>query len=251
MNFPAAAACQLKISSRRRRQAKKILKSRAADKLKKSKKFEPPPPIKSSAYTSSYYHSTRIFVDYYNSTRLFVFINIAKTMSELFEQIFNSIYQVLIEDGLVSQHGIDEEEKKKKSFYKCISILQSIQESLVNNEMNLQDNIKKILELLGIDAGDKKRLDKIFGLISQEISTLKGSVHAHQIQIQQQQEQILEQQKQIQKQQNQLNSIELKTLMDDTKLNSYEVARLFRFYYVDKMIKKTLSKVTALERLHR
>jgi hypothetical protein len=87
-------------------------------------------------------------------------------MSELFEKIFNSIYQVLIEDGLVSQHGVDEEEKKKKSFHKCISIFQSIRESSVDNEMNLKKKIKDILELLGIDAGDKKRLDEIFGLIN-------------------------------------------------------------------------------------
>jgi hypothetical protein len=35
----------------------------------------------------------------------------------------------------------------------------------------------------------------------------------------------------------------MKTLMDDTKLNLYEVARLFRFYYVDKMIKKHYPKL--------
>ncbi len=116
--------------------------------------------------------------------------------------------------------------KKRKNHFinACIPLFQSIQKSLVDNEMNLQDNIKKILELLGIDAGDKQRLDDIFGLMSQEISTLKGSIHVHQIQIQQQQ--------------NQLNSIELKTLMQDIKMNLYEVARLFRFYYIDKFICK-------------
>ncbi len=123
--------------------------------------------------------------------------------------------------------------KKRKNHFinACIPLFQSIQKSLVDNEMNLQDNIKKILELLGIDAGDKQRLDDIFGLMSQKISTLKGSVHVHQIQIQQQQ-------KQIQEQQNQLNSIELKTLMQDIKMNLYEVARLFRFYHIDKLICK-------------
>jgi hypothetical protein len=34
-------------------------------------------------------------------------------MNEFFEKIFNSIYEILIENDLISQHGVDEEEKEK------------------------------------------------------------------------------------------------------------------------------------------
>lgn len=126
-------------------------------------------------------------------------------MNEPFEKIFNVIYEVFVETGLININN--EQEKKREAFHMCLPVLLNMQQ--LSSEKELYSNVEKIVNLLDIKIDNKEHFKNIFDVITLEISKLKMK----------------------------LNSLELKIFMQEIKMDAYGIVNLFRHYYVEDKIK--------------
>jgi len=80
------------------------------------------------------------------------------------------------------------------------------------------------IEYLSITANDKENLNEIFSMILLEIQNLKGR--------------LTKQESKIQSQELRIQTLELNQKMQDTNIKAFDIARLFRFYFLDDIITK-------------
>jgi hypothetical protein len=116
-------------------------------------------------------------------------------------------------------------------------------ETLTNMSVHLDNSnlAKKILFELFIDPG-QKLLTEICDAILNEIHHLKQLINSKPTEI-------AERNRRIELLEGRINHFESNLFLRDTKLDAYELVRLFQFYYVDTLVRDKYPqvKVTQLE----
>ncbi|CAF5161848.1 unnamed protein product, partial [Rotaria sp. Silwood1] len=138
---------------------------------------------------------------------------------------------------------IDNEEKKEKAFQSCIPIFEHIRKESLHDD--IYNYIEQILSTLDIDIHVKDGFKNIFKSITEEIQKLKLCVDTSATRIEGQEKTIQEHGKTIKEQgkaintlQTGLRNLESQWLLRNIQIDACEVVTLFRFYYVNKVIRE-------------
>ncbi|CAF4995069.1 unnamed protein product [Rotaria sp. Silwood1] len=163
-------------------------------------------------------------------------------VNDFFKQQFNRICNILEQYNLINV-PIDNEEKKEKAFQSCIPIFEHIRKAPLHDD--IYNYIEQILSTLDIDIHVKDGFKNIFKSITEEIQKLKLCVDTSATRIEGQEKTIQEHGKTIKEQgkaintlQTGLRNLESQWLLRNIQIDACEVVTLFRFYYVNKVIRE-------------
>ncbi|CAF3867326.1 unnamed protein product [Rotaria sp. Silwood1] len=170
-------------------------------------------------------------------------------VNDFFKQQFNRICNILEQYNLINV-PIDNEEKKEKAFQSCIPIFEHIRKASLHDD--IYNYIEQILSTLDIDIHVKDGFKNIFKSITEEIQKLKLCVDTSATRIEGQEKTIEEHGKTIEEHgkiikeqgkaintlQTGLRNLESQWLLRNIQIDAYEVVTLFRFYYVNKVIRE-------------
>jgi hypothetical protein len=136
---------------------------------------------------------------------------------ESFRQEFDRICDILQQYHLRFTGDADEMRSQRgKAFDICLPILEEISLKW-NLNRDLSPSIRKLLSMLSIDHESKETFAQVFDLIVLKIG---------------------EQEKHIAMLQSRLDHFEEKCSLDSWKIEAHELVYLFKFYFVDKLIRK-------------
>jgi hypothetical protein len=135
------------------------------------------------------------------------------------KKVFDFVYKVLMEHQLINiVEGV--EKKKHDAYVICIPMLKQFIE---HNDTDMRQWLSQLLKLLNIPANDKNTLNDIFGMILLQIQNLKDQL-AHQ--------------------ESRIQMLELNLQMQDTNMKAFDIGKLFRFYFLDDIIKTLYPDMT-------
>lgn len=138
-------------------------------------------------------------------------------MRESFRQQFDRICDILQQYQLKFTGDADQmRDQREKAFDVCLPILEEISLNW-NLNCDVSPSIRKLLSMLSIDQTSKQTFAEVFDLIVVKIG---------------------EQEKRIAMLSSRLDQFEEKFSLDNWKIEAHELVCLFKFYFVDKLIRK-------------
>jgi hypothetical protein len=148
-------------------------------------------------------------------------------MTETNKTIFESIYQVFIDYGLIDINR-NTEEKKQQAYLSCVPIIEKIQEK--NNDSDIDQFLKDLMLLLDIDVKAKESLDLIFKEIIKKLEILKAKSKLQDVALEKHESTIGELSTKV-------HNLELTLKLQETRMIAFDLLKLFRFYFLEKVIK--------------